>query len=102
MVAAISGDTGLGLRHVTSVEVEELDEGAGQEEKDAAAAQGAEYWGCTLNFLVAEGSVGGGGGCDILAQHSSLYLQEKWHKLRAGALESHVCCLEMQFPRPIQ
>lgn len=29
MVAVISGDTGLGLRHVTSAEVEELDEGAG-------------------------------------------------------------------------
>lgn len=36
MVAAVSGDTGPGLRHVTSAEVKELDEGVGQEEKDTA------------------------------------------------------------------
>lgn len=29
MVAALSGGLGLGLRHVTSAEIEELDEGVG-------------------------------------------------------------------------
>lgn len=70
MVAAVSGDTGHGLRHVTSTEVEELDDDIGQEEKDAAAAQAAKRWGRTLRFLG-----GGGGGC--ISQDSSLYLQKK-------------------------
>ena len=71
MVAAISGGTGLGLRHVTSAEVEELDEGIGQEEKDTATAQAAECWGRTLDFL------GGHSRSGTVPQDSSLYLQKK-------------------------
>lgn len=71
MVAALSGGLGLGLRHVTSAEIEELDEGVGQEEKDTATAQAAECWGRTLGFP------GGHSGCSIASQDMSLYLQEK-------------------------
>lgn len=69
--AMVSGGTGLGLRHVTSAEVEELDEDVGQEEKDTAAAQAAEGRGRTLGFL------GGGGGGGGVSQDSGLYLQKK-------------------------
>lgn len=76
MVAAVSGGPELGLRHVTSAEVEELDEDVSQEEKDAATAYVAECWGRALGSL-------GGGGCGTISQDSSFYLQEKWGKLRA-------------------
>lgn len=69
MVAAVSGDTGLGPRHVTSAEVKELNEGVGQEEKDTATTQAAECWGR------AGASVGGQGG--LVSQGSGLYLQEE-------------------------
>lgn len=68
MVAAVSGDTGLGPRHVTLAEVKELDEGVGQEEKDTATTQAAERWGRILDFL------GGGAGGVLVSQDSSLYL----------------------------
>lgn len=68
MVAAVSGDTGLGLRHVTSAEVKELDEDVGQEENDTATTQAAECWGRIREFL------GGGAGGILVSQDFSLYL----------------------------
>jgi len=57
--------------------VEELDEGVGQEEKDAATGQAAEGWGATSGFL--------GGADGMVSQDSSLYLQEeKWGKPGEG------------------
>lgn len=58
--------------------MEELDEGIGQEEKDAATGQAAEDWGATLGFLV-------GGEGVVSSQDSGLYLQEKkWGKPGEG------------------
>lgn len=77
MMAGVSGGTGLGLRCVTSAEVEEPDEGVGKEEKDTATTQAAECWRCALG-----GSLRGGHGLGLVSQDSSLYLQEKWGKRR--------------------
>lgn len=64
---------GHGLRHVASAEVEEVDEGAVQEEENTAAAQAAECGGATLC-----GAFPGG----VLCGHY-LYLQEEtWGELR--------------------
>lgn len=76
------GGPGLGLRHVTSAEIEELDEDVGQEEEDTATPQAAECWGRTLGF---PGSGSGGS----VSQDASFYLQEKWRKLR-GFRSSHL------------